>query len=343
MSRPLRGSQATRGRARFPGPADQGARPRARRRGRAPSFRQRFRVLLVDEFQDTDPLQAELLLMLAGEDDAAGVRRALLEPGRSSSSATRSSPSTGSGAQTSARTRASPTRSAEGAQPVTLQTSYRSVPAIQRFVNAAFSVEMTGDRATLQADYVSLAAHRPDHERQPAIVALPLASPYGRRDITQGALAACQPGAIGRVLRWLVSDACGWTVDAPDPSNAGARTRRPIAPRDICLLFRRFMSFGEDVTRDYVDALEARGIPHLLVGGRTFHEREEVDAIRTALTAIEWPEDELSVTPPCTGRCSPSAKRSCSSTTPSRTGFGRTTYSRGCRTGCGRSRPRCPR
>ena len=49
------------------------------------------------------------------------------------------------------------------------------------------------------------------------------------------------------------------------------------------------------MTRDYVEALEARGVPHLLVGGKTFHEREEVDAVRTALTAIEWPEDELSV------------------------------------------------
>ena len=55
------------------------------------------------------------------------------------------------------------------------------------------------------------------------------------------------------------------------------------------------MHFGNDITRDYVDELEARGIPHLLVGGKTFHEREEVDAVRTALTAIEWPEDELSV------------------------------------------------
>ena len=64
---------------------------------------------------------------------------------------------------------------------------------------------------------------------------------------------------------------------------------------DICLLFRRFMHFGSDITREYVEALEARGIPHLLVGGKTFHEREEVDAVRTALTAIEWPEDELSV------------------------------------------------
>ena len=49
------------------------------------------------------------------------------------------------------------------------------------------------------------------------------------------------------------------------------------------------------MTRPYVEALEARGIPHVLVGGRAFHEREEVEGIRAALTAIEWPDDELSV------------------------------------------------
>jgi superfamily I DNA/RNA helicase len=32
-------------------------------------FRERFRVILVDEFQDTDPLQADLLLCLAGNED----------------------------------------------------------------------------------------------------------------------------------------------------------------------------------------------------------------------------------------------------------------------------------
>src|SRR5262249_19973683 len=31
------------------------------------------------------------------------------------------------------------------------------------------------------------------------------------------------------------------------------------------------------------------------VGGRSFHDREEVQTIRAALTAIEWPDDELSV------------------------------------------------
>jgi len=61
------------------------------------------------------------------------------------------------------------------------------------------------------------------------------------------------------------------------------------------LLFRRFRSFDRDVTRDYVRALEARHLPHVLVGGSSFHEREEVEAIRNALAAIERPDDDLSV------------------------------------------------
>ncbi|HEX2226733.1 MAG TPA: 3'-5' exonuclease, partial [Candidatus Binatia bacterium] len=68
-----------------------------------------------------------------------------------------------------------------------------------------------------------------------------------------------------------------------------------VQARHICLLFRRFTSFQEDMTRPYVEALEARGIAHLLVGGRSFHNRAEIETLRAALAAIEWPEDELSV------------------------------------------------
>ena len=86
---------------------------------------------------------------------------------------------------------------------------------------------------------------------------------------------------------WVVAKS-GWTV------GVGAE-QRPIEARDICFLFRRFTSFGEDVTRPYVRALEARRVPHVLTGGKSFHEREEVIAMRAALTAIEWPDDELHV------------------------------------------------
>ena len=83
----------------------------------------------------------------------------------------------------------------------------------------------------------------------------------------------------------------GWTVtERRDPD-----TRVPIEARHVCILFRRFVSFGEDITRPYVEALEARGVRHLLVGGRAFHDREEIETLRAALMAIEWPDDQLSV------------------------------------------------
>ena len=252
-------------------------------------FRTRFRVLLVDEFQDTDPIQAELLLLLAGT-ESGGLRPGALfivgDPKQSIYRFRRADV----GAYRRISDRLADDRTA---MPVTLQTSFRSVPAIQHFVNAAFRDDMTGDRDSLQADYVPLLPHRDELAEQPAVIALPVPRPYGfrwgRAEVTQKALGQSQPTAIAEFVKWMLSPACTWTVVGPE----GRRDK--IVASDVCLLFRRFVHYRDDITRGYVESLEARGIPHLLVGGKTFHEREEVDAIRTALTAIEWPEDELSV------------------------------------------------
>jgi ATP-dependent exoDNAse (exonuclease V) beta subunit len=260
-------------------------------------FRERFRVLLIDEFQDTDPLQAELLRLLASA-EGGGLRRGALfivgDPKQSIYRFRR--------ADVGAYRHIADQMSREGAMPVTLQTSFRSVPSVQRFVNAAFREEMTGDDESLQARYVAMRPDRADLPGQPSIVALPVPRPYGQRKVTLTNLAESQPGAVGEFVRWLIHDS-KWTVDEGSrvPEFHGStvqersKVRRRIVPSDICLLFRRFSYFGGDVTRPYVEALEARAVPHLLVGGKTFHEREEVDAVRVALTAIEWPEDELSV------------------------------------------------
>ena len=258
-------------------------------------FRERFRVILVDEFQDTDPLQADLLLCLAGDDHGRVRPGALFIVGDPKQSIYRFRR-----ADVGAYRRIADDLGESGATPVTLQTSFRSVPAIQHFVNAAFREEMDGNREALQADYVPLLAHRADTPEQPAIVALPIAYPYGKSlygppQVTQTALNEAQPGAIGAFVAWMLSPECSWTIPARSDEPGAAPGRRKIQASDVCLLFRRFLHFGRDITREYVESLEARGIPHLLVGGKTFHEREEVDAVRTALTAIEWPEDELSV------------------------------------------------
>jgi ATP-dependent helicase/nuclease subunit A len=264
---------------------------------------ERFSHLFIDEFQDTDPLQAEILFMLAEQDPAeTSLERARPAPGKLFL--------VGDPKQSIYRFRRADVAFyeavkarlvAQGARVLYLTTSFRSAPELQDAVNAAFAPVMRGaapstrpsepSRASSQAAYVPLEKHRPAQVGQPALVALPVPRPYSEwGKVTANAINASLPDAVGAFIAWLIEES-GWMVtereDASSPS--------PIEARHICLLFKRFQSFGDDLTRNYVRALEARRVPHVLVGGRGFHDREEVQAVRSALRAIEWPEDELSV------------------------------------------------
>jgi ATP-dependent helicase/nuclease subunit A len=149
---------------------------------------------------------------------------------------------------------------------------------------------MNGDIETRQARYVPLEVSRDDHAAQPSVVVLPVPEPYAQRFISPRSIEKSLPDAVGAYIHWLIADS-GWTVtERPDTTR-----RVRLEARHICVLFRRFLSYGEDVTRPYVEALDARGVKHLLVGGKAFHDREEIETLRAALTAIEWPDDQLSV------------------------------------------------
>ena len=254
-------------------------------------FQARFTHIFVDEFQDTDPLQAEILLLLAA-DDAAETDWRLVRPVRGRLFLV------GDPKQSIYRFRradvgiyreVSQQLAAQGAQLLQLNTSFRSVPEIQACVNAAFAPVMTGDELTLQAPYVPLAPSRPALPGQPAVVALPVPSPYATRYVSGVAIDKSLPSAVGAMVEWIINQS-GWKV-----TERSGEAPVAVSAKHVCLLFRRFVSWQTDVTRPYVEALEARGIPHVLVGGRAFHEREEIEAIRAALAAVEWPDDELSV------------------------------------------------
>jgi ATP-dependent exoDNAse (exonuclease V) beta subunit len=274
------------------------------------SFQNRFKRIFVDEFQDTDPLQTEILLLLAAADPSLTNWREIRplpgklflvgDPKQSIYRFRRADVGLYRGVYEILETC--------GARRVTLRTSFRARPNIQRAINAAFAPVMNGDGDSLQAAYVPLEPFRLDRAEQPSVIALPVPEPYGYRRISNGAIEKSLPDAVGAFIQWLI-DESGWQVaERPAltkaslaPSAAlGFRPGEtehlvPIQARHICLLFRRFISYQEDMTRPYVEALEARGIPHLLVGGRSFHNRREIETLRAALAAIEWPEDELSV------------------------------------------------
>ncbi len=255
-------------------------------------LQERFTHFFVDEFQDTDPLQAEIILLLASADaDETDWRCVTPVPGKLFL--------VGDPKQSIYRFRRADVAIYEGtkrqltergAEIVRLTTSFRGLPSLQKAVNAAFEPIMRGSDDGSQANYVALQPWREEVAARPSLVALPVPRPYGDYgSVVRWRVADSYPDAVGAYVDWLVRES-GWTVVEP-----GQETPVPIQPRHICLLFRRFKSFQDDVTRPYVRALEARQVPHVLVGGRSFHDREEVLAIRNALCAIEWPDDRLRV------------------------------------------------
>lgn len=255
-------------------------------------FQERFTHIFVDEFQDTDPLQAEIILLLSADDaEQADWHHVRPVPGKLFV--------VGDPKQSIYRFRRADVLLYQEIKQVLLQggvrlahlsRSFRSVRPIQELVNAAFEQDMNGDPVSGQPEYVPLQEFRPAIDSQPCVVVLPPPRPYGKREVANFAIDACLPDAVATFLHWLI-EGSGWKVG--DSENPGQFL--PVSPRDVCILFRRFVTYGRDVTHDYTRAMEARGIPHVLVGARSFHQREEVETLRAALTAVEWPDDELSV------------------------------------------------
>jgi ATP-dependent exoDNAse (exonuclease V) beta subunit len=253
-------------------------------------LQERFTRIFVDEFQDTDPLQAEILILLCAGDPAEndwlkvtpvpGKLFVVGDPKQSIYKFRR--------ADVALYDNVCEALALRGVARIHLTKSYRAVRPIQHLVNAAFAPEMTGDRDGGQARYAPLEEHTPTYDRQPAIVVLPAPSPYGAARISKEKINDCLPDAIAAYIEWLRKES-GWLVRDRD----GARV--PLQAKHICVLFRRLMNYGADLSRDYTRALEARGIPHLLVGSKSFYHREEVETVRVALAAIEWPDDQLSV------------------------------------------------
>ncbi|HYB44779.1 MAG TPA: UvrD-helicase domain-containing protein, partial [Candidatus Methylomirabilis sp.] len=213
-------------------------------------LQRRFTHIFVDEFQDTDPLQAEILLLLAAADPAASSwRDATPAPGKLFL--------VGDPKQSIYRFRRADVGiyqevkrllKGRGAAVVELTSSFRAVPPVQRLVNAAFAPRMVEDGGTLQAGYVPLTAYRPERPGQPSVVALPVPRPYGRSGLTKTAIEQSLPDAVAAFVHWLLG-ASGWRVTERDQPGAEI----PVAPRHVYLLFRRFTQWGADVTQPYVE------------------------------------------------------------------------------------------
>ena len=226
-------------------------------------------LLLVDEFQDTDPLQVELVKALCGKDLTDGK---LFFVGDRKQSIYRFR-----GAAPKVFRELQETIRAEGRLPLTL--NFRSQPAVLDFVNALFV-----DR--FQPDYEKLEASRPQLSPPPAVefwwsVPQFTKGPAGMTELAR----RHEADFLARQLRQLFDG-----QEPVIPVDATSNALRPAQFGDVALLFRAL----SDV-QYYEQALQEYEIPYYLVGGHAFYAQQEIFDVLNLLRAVESVADEVSL------------------------------------------------
>ncbi|MCY4237493.1 MAG: UvrD-helicase domain-containing protein [Rhodospirillaceae bacterium] len=236
----------------------------------------RFRHVLVDEFQDTDPLQTEIFWRLCGEppgDDETGDWTAFtLRPGalflvgdpKQAIYRFR-------GADIAAYVRARDVFRAGDADAVlSIATNFRSRAPVMEYVNARFETALSEQNG--QPGFQALHPFRPPRDEEPSVVALDVAvadedgkaNARQQRDGEAESVAELCARLIGREL-------------VPDHENGRLR---PCHAGDIALL----APTGSELWR-YEEALEARGIPVATQAGKGLYRRQEIQDL-IAVTRI---------------------------------------------------------
>ncbi|HEY3248129.1 MAG TPA: UvrD-helicase domain-containing protein [bacterium] len=246
-------------------------------------FQERFEAVLVDEFQDTDPLQAEIIFFLAEDGPAADTwTTAQLVPGKLFI--------VGDPKQSIYAFRRADIETYELAKEVLqksgaleyITANFRSVQPILDAVNATFRNRMTRpDDGMYQPEYVEL---EPSHRTRgsddsPALIMLypdPEANPAS--DVAT--LRGIEAEGVAAFIRHMVNSGL-WKI-GPE--------RRPATFGDVALLFR-----GMADVPTYEEELKRYDIPYRVTSSRTFYKREEIGWLLNVLHAIEHPTDAVAV------------------------------------------------
>ena len=238
-----------------------------------------LRLLMVDEFQDTDPVQAEVVAALTSAVGGDGERRddgKLFLVGDAKQSIYRFR-----GADPTVFGRVRESLPAEARLPLT--ANFRSRPEILRFVNATFRHALP-DYEPLEPPPPGVQAAAPS--TRPCVEFLfPAVPPEDGREARADDLRAAEAEHVAARVRELVDSGDPCVRDADSPGG-----ERPARPGDVCLLFRSLSN-----VRHYEDALRNRGLDYYLVGGKAFFTRQEVHDLIHLLLWLDDPDDTLSL------------------------------------------------
>ena len=245
------------------------------------ALRQRYRHLLLDEFQDTDPVQIDLAVLLGcGQPDVADTPWHELDtdPGRLFF--------VGDPKQSIYRFRRADIAMYLQARArfddhARLVTNFRSVPGIIEWVNAVFG-RLIAYAEGSQPEYTPLQARRPRGGRGPAAAVVgadPIAADLDA-DGLRRAEAASVAGAVAAVLDQ------GWEV-GEDGADDGP-SLRPARAGDVAILVPARTSLPA-----LEAALDRAGIAYRVETSSLVYATQLVRDALTALTAADDPTDEL--------------------------------------------------
>jgi len=249
-------------------------------------FQKRFTHILIDEFQDTDPIQAEIAFFLAADQNVMGPgaltekdwRNLIATPGKLFV--------VGDPKQSIYRFRRADIATVQdvgellGTDNVPLEQNFRSQKSVIAWVNAVFSKWMGDGKPHIQAAYANLSARWNDEGAVPpmgvhrfGLAVDEPASQLKRYEAVSIAGAVCRIKSGG----WLVRD-------------GGKNTLRPARYCDICILMptRTVLPYMER-------ALDEAQIPYRVESESFVLGTQDVRELLSCLRAIDSPADRVAL------------------------------------------------
>jgi ATP-dependent helicase/nuclease subunit A len=246
------------------------------------SCRVRYERILIDEFQDTDPLQIEIAVLLASSRPDIADRRWDDVPLTADDAGRLFF--VGDPKQSIYRFRRADIDLYRRAQtvfahsPLYLTENFRTVESIVDFVNGLFDPWMGSAPEGTQPEYVELTAHIANHDPGPAVETI-----GGEDEIPAAEVRALEADAVVRVIAFAKQQ--GWQVRDPL-----TRAFRPARYADIAVLMPTRASLP---ALDH--GLDAAGIPARVESRTLIWNTAEVRDLTAVLTAVSDPNDQVAI------------------------------------------------
>jgi ATP-dependent helicase/nuclease subunit A len=240
------------------------------------SLRSRYAVLLIDEFQDTDPLQVDIARAFATDPDSGAIEAGRLflvgDPKQSIYRFRRADMAIYS------RTREAVETAGGGVLP--LQRNRRSRLVILDWVNRVFEQLISHEaQRSIQPEYLPIHNHRNEDVRGPGVGC------FGEMidDKTARQVRAAESRDVAGLCRMAIADR--WEVF--DQREKGVRA---ASYRDIAVLIP-----SRNVLSSLERSLSSAGVPYRVEGGSLIYRTQEVRDVINCLTAIDDPADEVAI------------------------------------------------